>query len=161
MYLEQPFAILRCFIFWCWKNDYKPIYVFMYFETPSPGTRSCGRSWTRSPARAATGGTSRGPRSGFSSLGPGLVGSGGGHRGCISQFARGCHIDIQSSGPIWLCPALIWDNMCRKNSDKIHVLFSPSLWLQSALLCHPGSLERLCSWTTPQCESSQVTSLAK
>ena len=45
-----------------------------------------------------------------------------------------------------------------KNSDKIHVLFSPSLWLQSALLCHPGSLELVCSWTTMQ--SPQVTSLA-
>ena len=55
----------------------------------------------------------------------------------------------------------IWDNMCMKNSDKIDVLFSPSLLLQSALLCHPGSLEMVCSWTTPQCESPQVTSLAK
>ena len=48
----------------------------------------------------------------------------------------------------------LWDNMCRKNSDKIHVLFSPSL-------CHPGSLELVCSWTTPQCESPQVINLAK
>ena len=55
----------------------------------------------------------------------------------------------------------IWDKMCRKNSDTIQVLFSPSLWLQSALLCDPGSLELVCSWTTPQCESPQVTSLAK
>ena len=56
----------------------------------------------------------------------------------------------------WMISSLavyIWDNMCRKNSDKIHVLFSPSLWLQSALLCHPGSLELVCSWTIPQCES--------
>ena len=51
---------------------------------------------------------------------------------------------------------MIWDKMCRKNSDKIHVLFSPSLWLQSALLGHPGSLELACSWTTPQCESPQA-----
>ena len=47
----------------------------------------------------------------------------------------------------------IWDQMWRKNSDQNYVLFSPSLWLQSALLCHPGSLELVYSWTTPQCES--------
>ena len=35
------------------------------------------------------------------------------------------------------------------------------LHLQSAILCHPGSLELVCSWRTPQCESPQVTSLAK
>ena len=27
-------------------------------------------------------------------------------------------------------------------------------------VCHPGSLELVCSWTTPQCESHQVTTLA-
>ena len=43
----------------------------------------------------------------------------------------------------------IWGKMWRKNSDKIYVLFSPSLLLQSALLCHPGSLELVCSWTIP------------
>ena len=55
----------------------------------------------------------------------------------------------------------IWDKMCRKNSDQIHVIFSPSLWQQCALLCLPGSLELVCSWTTPRCESPQVISLAK
>ena len=35
----------------------------------------------------------------------------------------------------------IWDKMCRENSDQIHVIFSPSLRLQCALLCLPGSLE--------------------
>ena len=55
----------------------------------------------------------------------------------------------------------IWDKMCRKKSHQIHVTFSPSLWLQSALLCHPGSLELVCSWTTPRCQSPQVISLAK
>ena len=54
---------------------------------------------------------------------------------------------------------LIWDKMCRKNSDQIHVLFSPSLWLQCALLCLPGSLELGWSLTTPPCESPQVISL--
>ena len=29
----------------------------------------------------------------------------------------------------------MWDKMCRKNSDPIHVIVSPSLWLQCALLC--------------------------
>ena len=50
----------------------------------------------------------------------------------------------------------IWDEMCRKNSDQIHGIFSPSLWLQSALLCLPGSLEQGWSWTTPWCESPQI-----
>ena len=47
--------------------------------------------------------------------------------------------------------------MCRKNSDKIHAILSPSLRLQCALLCDilclPGSLELCLSWTAPQCES--------
>ena len=51
--------------------------------------------------------------------------------------------------------------MCRKNSDPVHIIFSPSLWLQCALLCLPGSLEFGCSWTTPQCESPQVINLVK
>ena len=55
----------------------------------------------------------------------------------------------------------IWDKMCWKNSDKIHVLFSPPLWLQSALLCLPGSLELVCSWIATQYESPHVTSWAK
>ena len=44
----------------------------------------------------------------------------------------------------------IWDKMCSKNSDQIQVIFSPSLWLQCALLCFTGSLELACNWTTPQ-----------
>ena len=55
----------------------------------------------------------------------------------------------------------IWLVTCRKNSGPIHVIFSPSLWLQCALLCLPGSLELGCQWTAPQCESPQVINLAK
>ena len=51
--------------------------------------------------------------------------------------------------------------MCRKNSDSIHAIVSPSLWLQCALLCLPGSLELGSRWTAPQCESPQVINLAK
>ena len=38
----------------------------------------------------------------------------------------------------WLQRLSIWDKMCRKNSDQIHIIFSPSLWLQYALLSLPG-----------------------
>ena len=55
----------------------------------------------------------------------------------------------------------IWVIMCRKNSDPIFVIFSPSLWLQCALLCLPGSLELGCVWTAPQCKLPQVISLSK
>ena len=51
--------------------------------------------------------------------------------------------------------------MCRKNSDQIHVIFSPSLWLQCAVLCLHGSLELGCSWTAHQCKSPQVMNFAK
>ena len=50
--------------------------------------------------------------------------------------------------------------MCRKNIDQIHVIFSLSVWLQCALLYLSGSLELVCSWTAPKCESPQVISLA-
>ena len=55
----------------------------------------------------------------------------------------------------------IWVEMPGKNNGLFDVLFSQSLWLKCALLCLPGSLELDCSWTTPQCESPQVISLAK
>ena len=63
----------------------------------------------------------------------------------------------------WMIPwwyIYIWDKMCRKNSDQIHVIFSPSLWLQCALLCLPGSLELGWSWTTSPCKSPLVISFA-
>ena len=55
----------------------------------------------------------------------------------------------------------IWVKMPRKNNGLFDVLFSQSLWLKCALLCLPGRLQLDCSWTAPQCESSQVSSLAK
>ena len=48
-----------------------------------------------------------------------------------------------------------WVIMYRKNSDLIHLIFSPSLLLQCALMCLPGSPELSCSRTAPQCESPQ------
>ena len=60
------------------------------------------------------------------------------------------NFDAHMGQNVYLC-----DKMC------IFVTKCLSLWLQSALLCYPGSLELVCSWITPQCESPQVTSLAK
>ena len=70
---------------------------------------------------------------------------------CIAYYL---HTLRDSVSPVWVI-------MCKKISDRIHVIFSLSLWLQCALLRLPGSLDLDCSWTAPQCESPQVISLAK
>ena len=47
----------------------------------------------------------------------------------------------------------IWVIICWKTIDKIRLIFSPSLILQCAFLCLPGSLELGCSWTSAQSKS--------
>ena len=78
-----------------------------------------------------------------------------GHQNChTGSKVTAIHLVLLNNSYIWVI-------LCRKNSGPIHVIFSPSLWLQCALLCLPGSLELGCSWTAPQCESTQVINMAK